>query len=512
MLLPKRKWMLAGLALLALFLLLPCYKSALEAPAFGIYRDDGIYAVTAQALAQGRGYRILSTPDEMVQTKYPILFPALLAGVMKTAPNFPANLLALKLVPLLFAFLSLGLSGLWLWRQTRSDWATLSFTLALAASPYFLFLSTSLMSETLFLALSLGSLLLLGQAESRPDWRTISAAALLAAAAYHTRSIGICLILAGAAALAIQRQWRLALLFSGLCASLAAPWIAWQYLHRNSTDPYLSQANYYQGYNILSSFSFPEKLQILSGNLIGLASAPGALFAFPQFAILGLAFFPFLLRGVWGRSALAARLYLVASLTVILLWAWPPQRFVIPLLPLAFWMLWQGCPASWRRGLLATTALLFAVCWQADRSYSAQAERSGIWMPEAVPAQAWQKFQAQCDWLATHTPNDAIVQSNLHPAVYLLSGRKAVGVRQGNASLRWYLNREEAMGSPEEFRQELLQRRVTWILDTPWNWFPETPLLKKLLEDNILAHPEQFPRAAGSDDYPIHRFQPSFQH
>src|SRR5579864_8867895 len=53
------------------------YWTALHAPAVGMFHDDGIYAVTAKALATGHGYRIISLPGEIAQTKYPILLPAL---------------------------------------------------------------------------------------------------------------------------------------------------------------------------------------------------------------------------------------------------------------------------------------------------------------------------------------------------------------------------------------------------------------------------------------------------
>src|SRR5260370_30333334 len=72
------------------------YWTALHAPAMGMFHDDGIYAVTAKALATGRGYRIVSLPTEIAQTKYPILFPALLAVVWKLFPEFSRNLLLLK--------------------------------------------------------------------------------------------------------------------------------------------------------------------------------------------------------------------------------------------------------------------------------------------------------------------------------------------------------------------------------------------------------------------------------
>ena len=51
-----------ALILIFVAILLPAYWFAFRAPAVGIYHDDGIYLVTAKALAEGKGYRIISLP------------------------------------------------------------------------------------------------------------------------------------------------------------------------------------------------------------------------------------------------------------------------------------------------------------------------------------------------------------------------------------------------------------------------------------------------------------------
>ena len=61
------------------------YAALFRAPASGSYHDDGVYLVTARALAEGEGYRIISLPDEPVQTKYPVLFPFLLSLIWRAA-------------------------------------------------------------------------------------------------------------------------------------------------------------------------------------------------------------------------------------------------------------------------------------------------------------------------------------------------------------------------------------------------------------------------------------------
>src|SRR5579864_3565650 len=80
-----------GLIVVALLYLGAIYSICYVAPGYGLFDDDGIYLVTAKSLAQGSGYRIVSLPSAIPQTKYPPVFPALLAGVWKIYPRFPQN-------------------------------------------------------------------------------------------------------------------------------------------------------------------------------------------------------------------------------------------------------------------------------------------------------------------------------------------------------------------------------------------------------------------------------------
>ena len=76
---------------LAIFLffatLLLCYAYIVPAVC-GVYHDDAIYVVTAKALSQGDGYRLINLPESPSQTKYPILYP-LFGRYMVDLAGFP---------------------------------------------------------------------------------------------------------------------------------------------------------------------------------------------------------------------------------------------------------------------------------------------------------------------------------------------------------------------------------------------------------------------------------------
>src|SRR5882757_4013578 len=86
--------------------ILPVYFCYLVQPAAGYFHDDGIYLVNALSLSSGHGFRTISLPDELFQTKYPFLYPAILAVLWKLFPAFPANVFVFKL-------LSMCATGAW---------------------------------------------------------------------------------------------------------------------------------------------------------------------------------------------------------------------------------------------------------------------------------------------------------------------------------------------------------------------------------------------------------------
>src|SRR5690349_1689748 len=155
------------------------YWTALHAPAVGMFHDDGIYVVTAKALATGHGYHIISLPGEIAQTKYPILFPALLAAVWKLSPEFPVNLFWLKLVPFACTLVWGALAYRLFRDETGSTPVAIALTGWMAMAPWVLFLGTALLSETLFAALVTGALLLLGRLErGAGGWAAVAGVAL----------------------------------------------------------------------------------------------------------------------------------------------------------------------------------------------------------------------------------------------------------------------------------------------------------------------------------------------
>jgi hypothetical protein len=328
-----------------LVLLAAVYFFAWREPSFGLFHDDGVYAVTAKALAEGHRYRIISLPHEIPQTKYPFLFPAALSLVWRLWPDFPGNLTALKTLPLLCAVAWFVLSYQLLLRLGARKTQACCISLLTAASPLIISFSTSLMSETMFAALFMGALLAARAVERSNSDRMAWLAGALAALAYLTRTIGVSVLLAIPLALVFQRRYGAVRRFVAAGAPIACTWLVWVYLHAapaDRTDAYYSSANY-ASWNILTNYTPAEKFGVLLANArltldapLALLGAPASIWLAPSMVIiLAVAFAKKIPRLESAWLALGAYLF------ICLCWAWPPVRFIAVILPLVLFIIWE---------------------------------------------------------------------------------------------------------------------------------------------------------------------------
>ena len=131
------------------------------APGIGLYHDDAVYLVTAKALISGHGYAIDSLPNAVAQTKYPPVFPVLLSLFLLISDN-PQWL---KLLPVICGAGWLYLTWRLLVKMGASGNGALFLVGLTAASPMVVFLTTNLMSETLFAVFVTASTLMLWRPE-----------------------------------------------------------------------------------------------------------------------------------------------------------------------------------------------------------------------------------------------------------------------------------------------------------------------------------------------------------
>jgi hypothetical protein len=523
-----RAAVLAAALAATIALLIWAYGTALRAPALGLYHDDGVYAVTAQALATGRGYRIVSLPREIPQTKYPILFPALLAAVWKIYPRFPGNLVWLKLVPFLAAILWGALAYRLIRAKTGSAGIAAALTTLFAISPWVLFLGTTLLSETLFAALTTGALLVLGRVdEGHCGWREMAGAGALTGAAFLTRTAGAAGILAGVLVIGMRAGWRRALGFLAVAGAFSVPWLVWQIRGWQAAGPleaYYAAANYGQ-WDIVFHFTAAQKMTILGQNLLGAWLSPAGLAGVPAtrwgagLAILAGG----LVAAGWWRRAVgkrgAAEILAAIYTAMIVTWAWPPERFLAPLWPVFLLYGYEGARHFCRRlariargprvalAMLAAAFAVSSVLTLVDMARSAQ-QTGAVPVPN-LAQDDWRETDKLLGWLDRHTPADAIFMGNLDPALYLYTGRKSVrGFPQDPYRLH-YDSRpgDQPLGSAGEMRAAIGLSHAGYLICTPNLGFRESAPLAQLTQELVRGRSREFELVYESGDarYRVYR-------
>ncbi len=414
-------------------------------PQLGIYHDDAIYLVGAKSLAEGNGYRIDSAPGTPLQTKYPPLWPAMLAAVWKAAPAYPANLPWFAML----AWLCLPFAALLSSRLFRDEGfgerEAAGLGAMVALSPAAVIPATLLLSELPFLALLLAALLL-----ARRD--RIALAGLAAGLAFLTRTAALPLIAAVPLWLVLERRWRSGARFAAFMAPAVVGWQLWTRAHTGSPGDamtlfYTSYLGYWKldaANGGLAEMVWENTAMLLEslGRLIAYDEEGGFLAITIQ-RVLAAASIAGIVRlfrqGRFRAYSIFAAIYSVQ----LLLWNYPPSaRFVLPLLPLAvagawteFSRLGRSIADTWRRNRggdrVAATVLASLLAALAVFAIRVNYQTLFGLLPAAYAEQRDIAAQVRpaLDWVRAETSVHTGVLSYSDPLVYLETGRRGYSLR-----------------------------------------------------------------------------------
>ena len=309
--------------------------------------------------------------------------------------------------------------------------------------------------------------------------------------------------------------------FALICAALCGPWIWWQSGQHSAAldhEPYYSRANY-RSWNILLRFTPAEKAQILSQNLLGALLAPAALVGVPATGggpILALALGALIATGfatslAWRPAALEIFVLLYGA--VVLSWAWPPVRFLAPLLPVLLLYAYRGatavCALLKMRArethmAMVSFALLFLLQggWSVAQTALTARQTGAVRMP-GVSQDEWRETVRMFDWIERNSSPDAVLIGNLDPVLYLYTGRKSVRGFVQNPYLLHYTSDERALplGRPSELLETIRWYGANYLIAAPNASFKEGPYLARLTGDLLREHPNQFRLAYRSVDF-----------
>ena len=467
------------------------YQHVTDPQMVGFLHDDGVYAITAKALAQGQGYRLLNLPGLPFQVKYPILYPLILSLAWLAEPRFPQNLPALHALTIAFAALAIPLLYLYL-RQAKQcgKWLAGLISLLVAANFHFIYYATSLMSEAPYFFFSLITLWLLETGEQHPSKRRLAGMILASALAFHTRTIGLALIGAITLLFLLRKQWKTAALYLGItCGLTLLPWLLWVKSHAMP----LNALNYpiayvYGGYGIEYGINSPASLGLylqalmnkgvepIINNLVNLLLPQvgywlgGSPLSFTLLS-LGLASLLILqgVRALRTKAFSTSGLYMACYLIGVALWMYPNQaiRFLVVILPW-LWLasfraiagfvgaerlerLKNSLPRTLSRwgGALALMGIGAFLLWPSVGGYHllARMRKFHLIEPSGQTAPLWADYQATFAFLKAQTPPTAGVAGIWDPIFYLYTNHPGFGLFASN------LQPFNGKVTPESFRR-----------------------------------------------------------
>jgi hypothetical protein len=405
--------------------------------------DDGVYWVTAKALASGQGYRASNLPGQPYELKFPPLYPLYLSLAWRLHPEFPANLrtaagLQALLLPVYLALLLAVLRQFgFSWRRTFLVAAltivTLQFTLLT------LMLFSELLCGCFLLAAVLTSERAAGESESAARWWAL-ASGLLTGLAYLTRSASLPMLIAIPIFFLIRKRSRLSVYALSMALPLAAMWHVWVFLHtRGNSDPVnTSYVNEYL--RVVGTYGFWQHL-VQQVSVLA-ASVMENFFPGGNALLYGLPFYNIvLIASVAGciRLGRARRwpLYLIfTALYLVLIVAWWSDglsRLVLPVWPVLLAGIAEEAShvASLFAKSLAATKI---ATWQEAPRWALIAAGVGIiarsddatWRRVSAVMASERQFRAQdqvaFSWVKEHAATDTVVATWKDSVSYLYTG------------------------------------------------------------------------------------------
>lgn len=446
------------------------YFNCLDSQITGFIRDDGMYVISAKALAQGQGYHLIHLVTGPAHIKYPILYPLFLSAGWILNPVFPDNLLSLGTIT--FSFLLFSYIFLFYYLQEIKKvplWLAWGIVVLVASNFFTICNATSLMSESPYLLFSLLSIYYAEKKLSQEiSPQSIWTAAFLSALTFHTRTIGLLLIASIALWLYCQKKRKAALGYLAASLALTAlPWLLWQKLNASPPLPADLFAVDYPFKNYTAEFStllngplyitmvknctalfisslttvmfpvvsnyfalYPSQLNGLSPAIIRAYLIFELLFSFALVGFYFLQGVGFLRRCIFNRTTLERvsipALYLTLYCLTIILWGSENQmaRFISVLLP---WLwLYLFYPLLQNRNRVKTGIIIFLMMlslWPVAQGYHylQRMHREHFVEYNGHPF-LWEDYQDTFQFIQKNLPPNSPIGALSESVVYLNTG------------------------------------------------------------------------------------------
>lgn len=411
----------------------------------GVIDDDAIYTVTAKALAEGDGYHLVNLPGEPAQTKYPVLFPALLSLAWHAGDSLESRIFAVQCATTGLAALALALAWLYCVRfQVSSRASAFAGCLLAASAPNLLFYSSQTLSEMPFLVLLVAALWA-GEKRLRADTASATSdllTGMLLASPLLVRTAGA--VVPMAAALVLLRHGRsLRWIVPGMVA-VGLPWALWVLRgHDAAGDAVIAYQTDYWGWwlehgSLRAVVTNVNKAgeAFVHIDLEGFAHAIYAYVSGAEWVVVAIGILPWLVVAARARSFALLPVTLLAYVALLCAWPWPPDRFLVPVLPFLAAMLFDAMRQAMTRlgagrggdvilGTVLAAALL-SNGWVLNRYVAASRESGYPYFRLTDAPVDWRQYQVAFEWLRGHTRPDDVIAAGFDTMTALYTDRHVV--------------------------------------------------------------------------------------
>ena len=401
----------------------------------GVYHDDAIYLASARSIAFDGSYRLIHLPPAPFATKYPPLYPLLLAAVWKLAPDFPANIVLFKAINGVLIGLIGVLTYAWAGRVGEMGGRQrILLSIVVCFSPGTMYFADVVLSDPLFVVLLLGLFIVQADDGRTPSTRDDVLAGVFAGLACLTRWIGVAASLGLIWHVFVRRGARRAASVALPALALPAAWLLWRAWAQSGQSELLTFYVEYEASIWQSVFTAPMlAARMLSTNALFLLSNTPAVFGWPLWIFIALAAVLLgaaaMLTGCWRSLALPLRILTIYFVSAI---GHPPlARYLMPFVPVVYLGMALGAISLLRhtsKRHLAYLALLPFIAVDAAWFYhfrQVTGRALHLELGRSLTVE-WEGYRDTADWLATHTPPDAVLGACSDPLYFLFAGRKGV--------------------------------------------------------------------------------------
>lgn len=462
------KWAPWGLALVILALGFSVWESFPP----GIWHDDGVYVLLGRSLAEGDGLRYVGVQGAPLAPKFPPLFPLVLSLIWILNPSIPENIPLLGAVNIIVTAVASGIFALYLKKvlQLPAPFA-LAVTAIIWISAHLWRVASVPLSEPIFLLCLLLALWAGGKMEEKEGSGPALLFLLAGGCALYARTLGVAVLVAGAAALLFNRRRKAAFWIGSGTLALLLPWVLWtRWAVGSIPDPLLDTLGPYGGWLVGQILHQPSEFALFVVGNAGHLLARIVTLLIPGLPVsqglLGAVMAPVLILGLWElfRRSKVLVLTLGLSLGILLVWPFQEIRLLVPFQPIlmlsvvmGFWRFLYS--PRWNKTVRAVGAVA-ALAWAGAFTSVNLFRLSTGWVVEPYGVRSEALLDASRA-VREKTPPDAVVGApELWSGIHLITGRTVIP----SARFRPLSGDEPVEGTPQQQYEVWIESGVTHIL------------------------------------------------